>query len=97
MELTDNFINDDGVAPIRAYGTRWTGYLVKAFQRAINKFGIYLADLENFDKKGGSENKGRNFWLCQQMARLWIPNWDRIFSHLLMPLSWQKNIVTAAD
>ena len=53
VDLADNFINDDGVATIRACGTRWIGHPIKAFQRAINKFGIYLADLE----KGGEKAK----------------------------------------
>ena len=57
-DLTDNYIEDDGVAPSRACGTMWIGSLVKALQSAINKFGIYLTDLENFGKNKRSENKG---------------------------------------
>ena len=38
VDFTDNFIDDDGVA-------------LPTFQRAINKFGIYLANFKNFDKK----------------------------------------------
>ena len=51
VDLTDNFIKDDVVAPIKACGTRCIGHLVKALQRAIYNFGIYSTDLENFGKK----------------------------------------------
>ena len=58
VDLTDNFIEDDGVAPIVTHGTRWIGYLVKALQVAINKFAIHSTDLENIGRKGEkSENK----------------------------------------
>ena len=29
VDLTDNFVEDDGVAPIQACGTRWIGHLKK--------------------------------------------------------------------
>ena len=50
MDLTDNFIEDDVITPIRACGTRCIGHLVEAFQRATSKFRIYLTDPENFRK-----------------------------------------------
>ena len=62
MNLTDNFI--------RACGARYIGHLVKVIQRATSNFGISLI------KREESENKGRNFWLCQKMARLLIFTWD---------------------
>lgn len=34
VNLTNSIIMDDCVTPIRACGTRWIGYLVKASQRA---------------------------------------------------------------
>ena len=78
MDLTKNFIEDNGVAPIIVCGARWIGHLVKSLRRAINKFGIYLTDLENFGKTEKSENEDRNFCLCYQMARLSIFAWDKI-------------------
>ena len=48
--LTDNIIENDSAALIRACGTRWIGHAVKALQRRINKFRIYLTDLKNFGK-----------------------------------------------
>ena len=68
-------------------------------QREINKFGIYFIDLENLSKKGKeSENKGKNFQLCQDSTRLLIPAWDGIL-HMLMllkepRLGWYKKIAT---
>ena len=41
-ELDDNYIEDGGITPLKACGTRWIGHLVKSLQRAINKFGVYL-------------------------------------------------------
>ena len=32
VNLTDNILEDDGVAPIRARGTKWIAYLIKALQ-----------------------------------------------------------------
>ena len=80
MDLTDNFIDADGVAPIRACGTKWVEKKqIKALQRAINKYGIYLIYLKNFGKTfKKSENKGRKFLLGQRMVRLLIPTWDGI-------------------
>ena len=54
------------MAPINACGTRWIGHLVKALQRTINKFGIYLTDLEKFSKKGKKvKTKAEiSFYLC---------------------------------
>ena len=79
VDLTDNFIEVDREAPIKACGIRWTGHLVKVLQRTFNKFGIYLTDLKNFGgKEIKSRNKGRNFWLCQQMVILPIPTWGEI-------------------
>ena len=52
VDLTDNCVEDNGVAPITAYGIRSIGHLVKALERAINKFAIYLTDLENIGRKG---------------------------------------------
>ena len=63
VDLTGNFIKDDGVASIKAFGTRWVGHLVNALQRAIKKFGIYLVDIENFGKKG--KKAKTKLWLCQ--------------------------------
>ena len=63
VDLTGNFIKDDGVASIKAFGTRWVGHLVNALQRAIKKFGIYLVDIENFGKKG--KKAKIKLWLCQ--------------------------------
>ena len=57
LDLNDNPIGDDGVAPIKACGTRWIGHLVNALQRAINKFGIYLKDIENRVKTEKKANK----------------------------------------
>ena len=48
VDLVDNPTEDNGVAPLKVCGTRWIGHPVNALQRAINKFGIYLKDLENF-------------------------------------------------
>ena len=48
VNLTDNCIEDDGMAPIKGCGARQIGHLVKALQRAIGNFGIYLTDIENF-------------------------------------------------
>lgn len=31
VDLTDNFTEDNGVAPIKASGTKWIRHLVKAF------------------------------------------------------------------
>ena len=31
VDLTDNFTEDNGVAPIRPCGTKWIRHLVKAF------------------------------------------------------------------
>ena len=56
-DLNDNTIGDDGVAPIKACGTKWIGHLVNALQRAINKFGIYLKDIENLAKTEKKANK----------------------------------------
>ena len=46
IERHDSYIEDQVVAPMKACGTRWIGHLVNALQRAINKFGVYLNDLE---------------------------------------------------
>ena len=51
VDLTDNCVEDNSVAPITAYGIRLIGHLVKALERAINKFAIYLTDLENIGRK----------------------------------------------
>ena len=87
LDLNDNHIGDDGVAPIKACGTRWIGHLVNALQRAINKFGIYLKDIENLAKTEKKANK---------KAELlgFISRWRDyrhllgmgFFLHLLMPL-----------
>ena len=87
LDLNDNPIGDDGVAPIKACGTRWIGHLVNALQRAINKFGTYLKDIENVAK---TEKKGH------KKAELlgFISRWRDyrhllgmgFFLHLLMPL-----------
>ena len=62
VDLTENFIEDDGAAPMKACGTRWIEHLVKALQLTTNKFEIYLTDLKNFGKKDiKSKNKDRNF------------------------------------
>ena len=50
----------------------------KPLQCAISKFAIYLGDLENFGKKEKSENKDRNFWLCQKISRSSITTWDEV-------------------
>ena len=42
VDFTDNFVEDDCGASIRACGTRWIEHLVKVIQRAINKFGVHL-------------------------------------------------------
>ena len=103
VDLVDNPTEDNGVAPIKACGTRWIGHLVNALQRAINKFGIYLKDLENFArglKKAktkaeilGYINKWRDYRYLLGMG---------FFLHVLMPLKelslgWQKTLVTAVD
>lgn len=68
---------DNCVTPIRVCGTRWIGHLVKVSERAINKFGICLTDLKNFNKKGKkSKTKIRNSWLWQQMVRSSITTMD---------------------
>ena len=70
--LTDDFVEDDDVAPIKVCVTRWIGHLVKALQSAIKNFGIYVTDLEKFSKK--EKNKKRqNFGRIQEMTRLLIP------------------------
>ena len=75
--LTDDFVEDDDVAPIKVCVTRWIGHLVKALQSAIKNFGIYVTDLEKFSKK--EKNKKRqNFGRIQEMTRLLIPLWDGI-------------------
>ena len=73
VDLTDKFIKDDGVAPFRASGIKQIRHPVKALQRAINKSGIYLTSRKLRVNGKKSENKGRNFWLCQQIGRLLIP------------------------
>ena len=78
VDLTKNFMEDDVAAPIRACATRWIVHLVQTLQRAINKFGICLTDLKDFDKKGKKENKGRTFCICQQGAGLLIPTCEGI-------------------
>ena len=50
VDLVNNATEDDGVVPIKACGTRWIGHLVNALQSAINKFRVYLKDMENFAK-----------------------------------------------
>ena len=98
MDLTDDFIDEDGMAAIRACGTRWTGHLAKAFQCIIKKFGIYLIYLKNFRKKGEkSKNIGRNFLQCQQMSRLSIPIFDLFTQLKQLWLGWQKKTNTAID
>ena len=84
LDLTDNFVKDDGMVPIRACGTRWIGHLVKVLQRIISKFRIYLTDLKNFgEKERKAKIKPKFFWLSQKMARLFIPTWDGIlFAHV---------------
>ena len=103
IDLTDNFIDDDDVAPIRVCGIRWIGNLVKVVQRGINKFGIYLTDLENFSKKGKKQkikaemladvSRWRNYWYLLAMG---------FFLQLLillreLSLGWHKKIVTVVD
>ena len=72
MYLTETINEDDGIATDKACAFRWIGHLVKAFQCTVNKFGIYLADLEKFDKKekkakikteiSGNISRWRDYW-----------------------------------
>ena len=65
MDLTDNFIAYDCVAPIRVYRTRWTELFVKALQLVISKFEIYLTCIENFVKKGKKAETKSEVFGCQ--------------------------------
>ena len=52
MDVTDDFPEEDGGAPIRVCGTRRIWHFVKVLRSAINRLGIHLTNLENFGKKG---------------------------------------------
>ena len=87
MDLTGNFIEKDGVAPITAFGTRWVGHLVKVLQRAIKRLGIYLQDLEDFGKKGKKAKiKLEVFGYVSRLQDYQYLLEMGIFLHLLMPL-----------
>lgn len=87
MDLTGNFIEKDGVAPITAFGTRWVGHLVKVLQRAIKRLGIYLQDLEDFGKKGKKAKiKLEVFGYVSRLQDYQYLLGMGIFLHLLMPL-----------
>ena len=45
VNLTDYFIEGNGVTPIRTCGTKWIRHLVKILQLSINKLGINLTYL----------------------------------------------------
>ena len=78
MDLTDNFIEYDCVAPIRVYRTRLTEYFVKALQLVISKFEIYLTYIENFGKKGKKAETKSEVFGCQQIVKLSIHTRDGI-------------------
>ena len=73
LRSIQNFIEDDGVATIKAFARRYTGHLVKGLQRAIIKFGIYLTDLQNFGKKGKKAKIKENIFGYVSRWRLSIP------------------------
>lgn len=88
MDLTGDFIENDAVAPIAAFGTRWVGHLVKVLQRAIKKLGIYLQDLEDFGKKGKKAKiKSEVFGYASRLQDYQYLLGMGIFLHLSMPLS----------
>ena len=87
IDLNDNFIDDGGIAPHKSCGTRRIGHLVNALQRAINKLGIYLKDLENLangEKK--SSKKARFFGYINKWKDYRYLLGMGFFLHLLMPL-----------
>ena len=96
VDVTDNFIEMVVWHLPEHVGQNWLGIFVKSLQRAINKFGVYLTDLKIVGKiEIKSKNKGRNFWLCQQMVRLLIPTWDGI---LFAPIdAVERNFVGLAE
>ena len=75
---------------------------MNALKRAINKFGIYLKDLENLangEKK--SSEKARLFGYINKWKDYRYLLGIGFFLHLLIPLKelslgWQKNFVSAA-
>ena len=104
IERHDSYIEDQVVAPMKACGTRWIGHLVNALQRAINKFGVYLKDLEKMANDKTTQ-KAVSSRLCVYLKQLQDYRYHLgigFFLHLLMPLKelslgWQKYYVSAVE
>ena len=104
IELHDSYSEGQGVAPMKACGTRWIGHLVNALQQAVNNFRVYLKDLEKMvnDKTTQKAVSSRLFVYLKQWQDYRYHLWIGFFLHLLMPLKelslgWQKDYVSAVD
>ena len=104
IALQDSCIEDEGIAPMKACGTRWIGHLVNALQRAINKFGVYLKDLDNMaeDDTTKKPDSPRLFGYLKQWQDYRYLLGMGFFLHLLIPLKmlslgWQKDYVCAVE
>ena len=104
IALQDSCIEDEGIAPMKACGTRWIGHLVNALQRAINKFGVYLKDLDNMAKDDATKkpDSWRLFGYLKQWQDYRYLLGMGFFLHLLIPLKmlslgWQKDYVCAVE
>ena len=104
IALQDSCIEDEGILPMKACGTRWIGHLVNALQRAINKFGVYLKDLDNMAKDDTTKkpDSSRLFGYLKQWQDYRYLLGMGFFLHLLIPLKmlslgWQKDYVSAVE
>ena len=97
IALQDSCIEDEGIAPMKACGTRWIGHLVNALQRDINNFGVYLKDLAKDDSTRKPDGSRLFGYLKQWQDYRYLLGMG-FFLHLLIPLKmlslgWQKDYV----
>ena len=104
IALQDSCFEDAGIAPMKACGTRWIGHLVNTLQRAINKFGVYLKDLDDMTKDDSTKkpDSSRLFGYLKQWQDYRYLLGVGFFLHLLIPLKmlslgWQKDYVCAVE